>query len=193
MMHTPIGFCLFLGAALSWVGLLMLFGLRHRARLRTAAERDLSHLAAVEAFLAQLLAQAGELGLPSEIERDAREFQSLVADVLHGGAPFTVEEMQDLSDFLHDLTLALPYLPEDGPRLDRAQEDAAEPSTGSHDASRFAQYVGLTMLASALAADMDEGLHDGRYALALASHDPSFSPGAPVSPFDAGGPALIGL
>ena len=108
MMRTPIGFYLFLGAALSWVGLLMLFGLRHRARIRTVAERDLSHLVAVEAFLAQLLAQAGTLGPPIEIERDAREFQSLVADVLHGGAPFTVEEMQDLSDFLHDLTLALP-------------------------------------------------------------------------------------
>ena len=192
-MHTPMGFYLLLGAALSWVGLLMLLGLRHRARLRTAAERDLSHLAAVEAFLAQLLAQAGELGLPSEIERDAREFQSLVADVLHGGASFTVEEMQDLSDFLHDLTLALPYLPEDGPRLDLAQADAAQPSVGSYDASRFAQHVGLTVLASALAAGMDEALLDGQYAMALSSHEPSFSPGAPVSPFDAGGPALMGL
>jgi hypothetical protein len=193
MMHTPIGFYLLLGAALSWVGLRMLLGLRHRARSRAVAGRDLSHLVTVETFLAQLLTQAGELGLPSEIERDAREFQSLVADVLHGGAPFTIEEMQDLSGFLHDLTLALPYLPEHSLRLDLVQADAAEPSTGSHDATRFGQHVGLTVLASALAADMDEALHDGRYALALASHDPSFSPGAPVSPFDAGGPALIGL
>ena len=192
-MHTPIGFYLFMGATFSWVGLLMLLGLRRRARSRAAAKRDLSHLAAVEAFLAQLLAQAGELGLPNEIERDAREFQSLVADVLHGGAPFTVEEMQDLSDFLHDLTLALPYLPEDGPRLDLAQQDAAEPSTGSHDASRFAQHVGLTVLASALAAGMDEALLDGQYAMALSSHEPSFSPGAPVSPFDPGGSAFIGV
>ena len=191
-MHTPMGFYLFLGAALSWVGLLMLLGLRHRARSRTAAERDLSHLAAVEAFLAQLLAQAGELGLPSEIERDAREFQSLVADVLHGGALFAVEEMQDLSDFLHDLTLALPYLPEDGTRLGLAQGGADEPSTGSHDASRFAQHVGLTVLASALAEGMDEAILDGQYTMAL-SAERSFSPGAPVSPFDAGGPATMGL
>jgi len=193
MMHTPIGFYLFLGAAFSWVGLLMLLGLRRRARLRTAAEQDLSHLAAVTAFLAQLLDQAGELGLPSEIERDAREFQSLVTDILHGGAPFTVEEMQDLSDFLHDLTLALPYLPEDNLRMDLVQADAAQPSTGSHDATRFAQHVGLTVLASALAGDMDEALLDGQYAMALSSHEPSFSPGAPVSPFDPGGPAFIGV
>jgi hypothetical protein len=143
--------------------------------------------------LAQLLARAGELELPSKIERDAWEFQGLVADVLHGGAPFTVEEMQDLRDFLHDLTLALPYLPEDGPRLDLAQEDAAEPSTGSHDASRLAKHVGLTVLASALAASMDEALFDGQYAMALSSHEPRYSPGAPVSPFDPGGPALMGL
>ena len=98
-------------------------GLRRTCAVnRYGRSQDLGHLAAVEAFLAQLLAQAGELGLPIEIERDAREFQSLVADVLHGGAPFTVEEMQDLSDFLHDLTLALPYLPEDSPRLDLAQD-----------------------------------------------------------------------
>jgi hypothetical protein len=29
----------------------------------------------------------------------------------------------------------------------------------------------------------------GGYAMALASHDPSFTPDAPVSPFDIGGPA----
>ena len=114
-MHTPTGFYLCCGVAFSWVDLLMLLGCAARARLRTAAERDLSHLVAVEAFLAQLLAQVGELGLPIEIERDAREFQSLVADVSHDGTPFTVEEMQDLSVLLHDLTLALPYLPEDNP------------------------------------------------------------------------------
>jgi hypothetical protein len=193
MMHTPMGFYLLLGAALSWVGLLMLLGLHSRARLRTAAERDLSHLAAVEAFLAQLLAHVGELGLPIEIERDAREFQSLVADVLHGGAPFTVEEMQDLSDFLHDLTLALPYLPEDDPRLDMAPGDAAELSAGPPGAARFGQHVVLTVLATALAESVDEGILDGQYVMALSSHEPSFSPGAPVSPFDAGGPALMGL
>jgi hypothetical protein len=40
---------------------------------------------------------------------------------------------------------------------------------------------------------MDEALLDGQYAMALSSHEPSFSSGAPVSPFDAGGPALMGL
>jgi hypothetical protein len=32
----------------------------------------------------------------------------------------------------------------------------------------------------------------GRYTMALASHDPSFSPDAPVSPFDPGGSAHLG-
>ena len=49
--------------------------------------------------------------------------------------------------------------------------------------ARFAQHVGLTVWASALAAGMDEALLDGQYALALSSHEPSFSPGALVSPF----------
>ena len=40
-----------------------------------------------------------------------------------------------------------------------------------------------------MAADLGEGVYAGRYAMALASHEPSFSPGAPVSSFDAGGPA----
>ena len=48
-------------------------------------------------------------------------------------------------------------------------------------------------MASALAASMDEAIHDGQYALALASHEPSFLPGAPVSPFDAGGTAHMGM
>jgi hypothetical protein len=39
------------------------------------------------------------------------------------------------------------------------------------------------------AAALDEGVYSSRYAMALAIHDPSFSPGAPVSPLDAGGPA----
>ncbi len=43
------------------------------------------------------------------------------------------------------------------------------------------------------AAALDEADHVGRYAMALASHEPSFSPGAPVSPFDAGGPAHMGV
>lgn len=193
MIHTPIGFYLFLGAALSWVGFLMLLGLRHRAGSRAAAERDLSHLVIVEAFLTQLLARAGELGLPNEIERDAREFQGLVADVLHGGAPFTVEEMQDLSDFLHDLTLALPYLPEGSPLPDPAQDGVDGLPAGQHGAARFAEHVGLTVTASALAACMDEAILDSRYVMALSSHEPSFSPGAPVSPFDPGGPAFIGV
>ncbi len=107
-----------------------------------------------------------------------------MADVLHGGALFAVEEMQDLSDFLHDLTLALPYLPAEG---------AGEGSTGVSDADRFAEQVGLTVTASGLAADLDAALLDGRCALALASHEPSFSPGAPVSHFDFDGPAHMGL
>ena len=162
----------------------MLFDLRHRAGYVLAAERDLSHLAAVDAFLAELLAQAGELGLPIEIERDAREFQVMVTDALHGGAALSVQEAQDLSDFLHDLTLALPCLPEEG---------AGERSTGAPDADRFAEQVGLTVLASALAADLDAAIHDGQYALALASHEPSFSPGAPVSHLDFDGPAHMGV
>ena len=43
-----------------------------------------------------------------------------------------------------------------------------------------------------MAAALDEVAYVGRYAMALASHEPSFSPGAPVSPFD-GGPAHMGL
>ncbi len=39
-----------------------------------------------------------------------------------------------------------------------------------------------------VAAALDDADLMGRYALALATHDPSFSPGAPVSPFDAGRP-----
>ena len=112
--HMPIGFYLLLGAALSWVGLLALLGAAPPCAVNGRCLADLSHLTAIEAFLAELLARADELGLPSEIERDVREFQSLVADVLHGGAALSVQETQDLSDFLHDLTLALPYLPEEG-------------------------------------------------------------------------------
>jgi len=41
-----------------------------------------------------------------------------------------------------------------------------------------------------MAAALDEVAYVGRYAMALASHEPSFSPGAPVSPFD-GGPAYM--
>ncbi len=48
-------------------------------------------------------------------------------------------------------------------------------------------------MASSLAADLDAALHDGRYALALAGHEPSFSPGAPVSHFDFDGPAHMGV
>jgi hypothetical protein len=40
----------------------------------------------------------------------------------------------------------------------------------------------------ATAAVLDEAGHAGTHAMALASHDPSFAPDAPVSPFDAGGP-----
>lgn len=45
----------------------------------------------------------------------------------------------------------------------------------------------------AMATALDEADHAGRYVMALASHDPSFAPDAPVSPFDAGGPAHIGV
>ncbi len=44
-----------------------------------------------------------------------------------------------------------------------------------------------------MAAAPDEADRAGRYAMALASHEPSFAPGAPVSPFDAGGPAHMGV
>ena len=44
-----------------------------------------------------------------------------------------------------------------------------------------------------MAAALDEADHIGRDAMALASHEPSFAPGAPVSPFDAGGPAHMGV
>lgn len=44
-----------------------------------------------------------------------------------------------------------------------------------------------------MAAALDEVDRAGRYAMALASHEPSFSPDAPVSPFDAGGPAHMGV
>jgi len=40
-----------------------------------------------------------------------------------------------------------------------------------------------------MAAALEEADRAGRYDMALASHEPSFSPGAPVSPFDPGGPA----
>lgn len=183
MTHLPIGFYLLLGGALLWVGLLAFLGLS-RTRSTATASHDLSRLKAIEAFLAELLARADELGLPSEIEHDAAEFQGLVADILDGGALLTIAEAQDLSDFLHDLTLALPYLPAEG---------AGEGSAGVLNADQFAEQVGLTVLASGLAADLDAALHDGRYALALASHEPSFSPGAPVSPFDAGGPVHMGV
>lgn len=43
------------------------------------------------------------------------------------------------------------------------------------------------------AAAVDDADRAGRYAMALASHEPSFAPGAPVSPFDAGGPGHIGV
>jgi hypothetical protein len=188
----PMGFYLLLGAALSWVGLLALLGLR-RVHADAAAAHEFSHLRAIEAFLAELLARAGELGLPTEIERDAAEFWDLVADVLDTGAPLTAAEAQDLSDFLHDLTLALPYLPADSPRLDLAQDDVAGQPVRPQDAVWFAEHVGLSVSASSLAARMDEAIHDGRYVMALSSHEPSFSPGAPVSPFDAGGPAHMGV
>ena len=106
-----------------------------------------------------------------------------MADVLHGGAALSVQEAQDLSAFLHDLTLALPHLPEEG---------ADRRLAGAPAADWFADQVGLTVMASALAASMDEAIHDGQYALALASHQPSFC-GAPVSPFDAGGTAHMGM
>jgi hypothetical protein len=63
---------------------------------------------------------------------------------------------------------------------------------GPLDAARFAEHVGLSVSGSAPAASMDEAIRDGQYALALASHEPSFLPGAPVSTFDAGGPAHMG-
>jgi hypothetical protein len=44
-----------------------------------------------------------------------------------------------------------------------------------------------------MAAALGEADRAGRYAVALASHDPSFSLDAPVSPFDAGGPAHMGV
>ncbi len=184
MTHTPLGFYLLLGATFSWVGFLTCVGLRRRAWSQAIAEADRGHMAAVASLLAELVDQAGELGLPGEIEQDAREFQDLVADVLDGGAALSVQEARDLSNFLHDLTLALPYLPAEG---------AGEGSTGLSAADRFAEQVGLTVMASSLAADLDAALHDGRYALALASHEPSFSPGAPVSYFDFDGPAHMGL
>ena len=39
---------------------------------------------------------------------------------------------------------------------------------------------------------MADALCAGRYTMALASHDPSFSPDAPVSPFDPGGSTHLG-
>lgn len=45
----------------------------------------------------------------------------------------------------------------------------------------------------AVVAALDEADHAGRYAMALASHDPSYAPDAPVSPFDAGGPTHMGV
>jgi hypothetical protein len=39
----------------------------------------------------------------------------------------------------------------------------------------------------------DEAVDAAHYAMALAAHDPSFSPSAPVSPFDGGGPAGFGM
>lgn len=39
---------------------------------------------------------------------------------------------------------------------------------------------------------MADALYAGRYTMALASHDPSFSPDAPVSPFDPGGSTHLG-
>ncbi len=43
------------------------------------------------------------------------------------------------------------------------------------------------------AAALDDADRAGRYAMALTSHEPSVAPGAPVSPFDAGGPGHIGV
>jgi hypothetical protein len=43
-----------------------------------------------------------------------------------------------------------------------------------------------------VAAALDKADQMGRYAMALATHDPSFSPDAPVSPFDPGGSAHLG-
>ncbi len=40
-----------------------------------------------------------------------------------------------------------------------------------------------------MAAALEEVVYASRYAMALASHDPSFAPDAPISPFDPGGPA----
>ena len=44
----------------------------------------------------------------------------------------------------------------------------------------------------AMADALDEVVCAGRYTMALASHNPSFSPDAPVSPFDPGGSAHLG-
>ena len=61
-----------------------------------------------------------------------------------------------------------------------------DPALSSEDehASRDQQVV---------VAALDEADHMGRYAMALASHEPSFSPGAPGAPFDAGGQGHMGL
>lgn len=192
MTHMPMGFYGLLGAGLLWVGLLGFLGLS-RVRAASAASHDLSHLKAIEAFMAELLDRVDALGLPSDLEHDIAEIRSLVVDVLDTGAPLTAAEAQDLSDFLHDLTLALPYLPEECPHLNPAQDDVVGQPARPQDAARFAELVGLSLSASSLAAGMDEAIHDGQYALALASHDPSFLPDAPVSPFDAGGPAHMGV
>lgn len=192
MTHMPMGFYALLGIGLLWVGLLGFLGLRSGS-VRAAAAHDLSHLRAIEAFMAELLDRADELGLPSDLEHDVAEIRNLVVDVLDTGAPLTAAEAQDLSDFLHDLTLALPYLPEECPCLDPAQDDVVGQPARPQDVARFAELVGLSLSASSLAARVDEAIHDGQYALALASHDPSFSPDAPVSPFDASGSALMGL
>jgi hypothetical protein len=188
----PMGFYVLLGVGLLWVGLLGFLGQR-RVRAAEAALHDLSHLRAVEAFLAELLDRADELRLPGDLEHDVAEIRSLVVDVLDNGVPLAAAEAQDLSDFLHDLTLALPYLPDDDPRPVLAQNDVVGQPARPQDADRFAEYVGLSLSASSLAARMDEVIHDSHYALALASHEPSFSPGAPVLPLDAGGPAHMGV
>jgi len=71
-----------------------------------------------------------------------------------------------------------------GRRHQSAADDAAQASTKIADIAD--QHVRVHRTG-------DEAAEAACYAMALAAHDPSFSPSAPVSAFDAGGPAGFGM
>ncbi|OQA46205.1 MAG: hypothetical protein BWY52_00884 [Chloroflexi bacterium ADurb.Bin325] len=70
---------------------------------------------------------------------------------------------------------------------------AASEAGWNDDLELFGEDEHAGRVPQVVAAALDDADRAGRYAMALASHDPSFAPDAPVSPFDAGGPVHMGV